>query len=243
MENNDYKEEGVCRLFARGTGNRLTGKNKKRPYMKEREIAIFSEILQRNRPGKVLEYGCGLSTVHYPELLAEGARWVSVEHDKEWHDMVKSQIGGNVDLHLVAPDNKEFASEGGKQDFASYIKKGVQNAPFDLILVDGMARTGCIDELFDSLTPDGLMIVHDANRPHYRDSMKKYCYVTIFEDYRKTAGGMAFVSNSHPADYYFDVKRHAKIWKTMAFWGNFFKFKFLMGKKGKTFRLVELNAQ
>lgn len=208
--------------------------------MKEREIEIFTDLLLKNKPKKVLEYGCGYSTIYYPKFLPEGARWIAVEHNKMWSDNVKKGINnGNTVIYCIPPDIEPYEKDGFEKDFTSYIKKGAEGAPYDLILVDGMAREVCIDRAYDMLTDDGLLVVHDANRVHYRDAMKKFPYVLILEDFRRSSGGMALLPKSHPISHYIDIENYTDSWKKGAFWGNFFKFKYLMGKPSKPFRMIE----
>ncbi|MCD7971385.1 MAG: hypothetical protein LUG18_01785 [Candidatus Azobacteroides sp.] len=220
MTKNNYTPAGLGNMFFTGSRTKMLrsfGKEVNRPYMKEREIEIFKEILIKNKPARVLEYGCGYSSIYYPQFLPETSRWFSVEHNQEWGEYVKKRISAKTTLSLVPPDNATYKDDGYEGDFTSYVEKGKEFAPFDLILVDGMAREVCIDYVYDLLTDDGLLIVHDANRPCYREAMKKYKHVNILEDYRKTAGGMAFLTKSNPITDYFDIERHKKIWKTASF--------------------------
>ena len=131
-----------------------------------------------------------------------------------WADNVSKRINKkNTVIYCVPPDIEPFKDEGYEQDFITYIDKGKEFAPYDLILVDGMARGGCINRSYNMLTENGLLVVHDANREIYRESMKKLPHVVILEDFRRGSGGIAFLSKSLPSSYYYDLNKHIKLWK------------------------------
>ncbi len=218
---------------------KMTGKFGPDPYMKYKEIDLFTELLQNLRPKKVLEYGCGFSTLYYPALLPEGAEWISVEHNVEWYEQIASEIEDNSDKVRVfnkKPDITTYPDDGYYKDFKSYIHFPEQFGPFDLILVDGMARESCIEEGMKMLTPDGILVIHDCNRKKYQPYLKKFPKWIIMEDFRKTAGGFGFGSTERSLHELVDFEEHSKLWNIDSGINNFFKFKFLLGKKSKPFQ-------
>jgi predicted O-methyltransferase YrrM len=211
------------------------------PYMKYREIDLFREILENVNPEKVLEYGCGLSTLYYPDILSGSARWISVEHNDEWYEQISPKIREEqkkVSLFNVKPDIKKYPHDGYYEHFHSYVDFPESHGPFDLILVDGMAREACIEKSMEMLTPDGLLVVHDCNRRKYHDYIKEYPNWLIMEDFRKTAGGFGFATKSRDITALFRVEHHRELWKTDSLINNFFKFKFLLNKPSKPFRMI-----
>ena len=110
MTKSKYGRMNLINMFCKATKAKIyksLGIRVVRPYMKEREIAMFLEIFAQNNLSKVLEYGCGFSSIYYSGFLPENARWISIEHNEEWYENIKKQIGANVDLFLVPSDDKD----------------------------------------------------------------------------------------------------------------------------------------
>lgn len=55
-----------------------------KPYMQEKEITIIEEILCNLKPENCLEWGAGYSTIYFTKFIKKSAKWLSIEHDKEW---------------------------------------------------------------------------------------------------------------------------------------------------------------
>lgn len=207
------------------------------PYMKFKEIDLMLEVLRNRQPMRVLEYGCGFSTMYFPQFLPKGAEWVSIEHDREWFEIMRREIEGynKVSLNFVAADSDDYKHQGDYSVFKSYVDFPLQLEPFDMVLVDGMAREDCIKRAGKLLKNGGFLMVHDANRKSYQPPVKEYPNWLIFEDFRKTAGGYGFASPGADLASLFDVQRHRKIWEVDTRINNFFKFKYLLGKKSRKF--------
>ena len=62
-----------------------------RPLMKSREINIFLEIMNKSNPKNILEWGCGYSTLYFTKFMKKRSSWISIEHNKEWADKVKTK--------------------------------------------------------------------------------------------------------------------------------------------------------
>lgn len=230
--------------YRRGTVrkyNKMRGRYGPDPYMKYKEIDLFTELLKNLKPDRVLEYGCGYSTLYYPPLLPKDSQWISVEHNQEWYEQIAPEIEANdekVKVFNVKPDIPEYPEDGYYEHFKSYIHFPEKFAPFDLILVDGMAREDCIENGMKLLAPGGVLVIHDCNRKKYQAYIKKFRHWLIMEDFRKTAGGFGFGSMDKSLDRLVDFKKHASLWKKDSFINNLFKFKYLIGKQSKPFRLI-----
>jgi len=210
------------------------------PFMRYKEIDLFVEILRNLKPKKIFEYGSGTSTLYYPDFLEDDATWISLEHDREWYENVKTRITNKdkIFIHQVDPEVSEWVYNGDYNDFKTYVDFPRNIGKFDLILVDGMARESCIDRAVDLLNPDGLLILHDGNINFYQPHIKKYPNWMIFEDYRKNIGGFGLSSIGLDIKSLFDVNRNVQVWSIDSKIHNFFKFKFLIGKKTKPFRYL-----
>ena len=54
------------------------------PMMRYREINIINEVIANTNPKRVLEWGCGYSTLYYPKMIGNGGSWLSVDHNLHW---------------------------------------------------------------------------------------------------------------------------------------------------------------
>jgi len=229
--------ETLIGIYAKGTKRKLLkflGKESKDPYMKYKEIDFFKELLSSFQPKRCLEYGCGTSTPYYIEHLPTESQWVSIEHHKGWFDKISKEIDQpNLDLHFVDVEGNDPKTPA-EDVYACFPAK---LAPFDFILIDGIRRENCIEVAHDMLSEEGIVVVHDSNRSHYHPHIKKFKYWFILEDFRKSAGGLGLASNHVDVTKLVDLERHAALWKRDTGVSNFFKFKFLLGKKAKAYRL------
>lgn len=149
-----------------------------KPYMRPLEVEIITSIIQNLKPMKVLEWGSGYSTLYFSKLIPEDAVWISIEHNVKWADKVGSFINNRkVKLICVKPNNIPWGGpgrDGTYQDFKDYVDEGRKFAPYDFILVDGRARADCLTFAYDILNEKGVIVLHDAQRDHYHNSLKKY---------------------------------------------------------------------
>lgn len=154
------------------------------PYMDPDELAQFVAILETLAPARILEWGSGGSTKAMLERCPFIERLVSIEHDRAWHRRVGELIDDpRLELHLVEPDDaaptepdayKLWAdrAEHVREPFASYIEfPATLDTIFDLVLVDGRARSWCIAAGWLLLRPGGVLVVHDAQRGEYHGAL------------------------------------------------------------------------
>lgn len=153
--------------------------NKPSPWMTFDTIAY---LRQRVRPGwRVFEYGSGGSTLFW---LSRGASCVSVEYDAEWYTRIQARLraGWPVDYRLVTPE--KTGVEGDPADpgaycsslpemrgknfrrYAAQIDEFPDNT-FDLVIIDGRVRNSCIVHAAPKVRPGGLLVLDNAERPHY----------------------------------------------------------------------------
>jgi len=224
-------------IYFRGTKRKLLkffGLRSNDPYMKYKEINFFKELLSNVRPKKCLEYGCGTSTLYYMNYLPADSHWTSIEHHKAWFNKISKEISRpNLSLHFV--DIERQSSEEPNEDV--YASFPLPFGKFDFILVDGIRRENCIEMAPLLLEKGGILVVHDSNRHQYHEHIKKFRYWFILEDFRKSAGGLGVASNDVDVAMAVNLSSHVSLWKMDTAISNFFKFKFLLGKKPKPFRL------
>lgn len=130
-------------------------------------------ILEAITPGsRVLEWGSGGSTVWFADRLPAGAMLTSVEHDPAWHAQVARAIGRRENVRLLLKPaagplgRNATAEEEDPAPLQSFIH-AVDGEKFDVILVDGYARSACMRAAADLLAPGGTLFLHDAQRPWY----------------------------------------------------------------------------
>lgn len=133
------------------------------PWLTREAITYLERILKPS--DKVLEYGMGGSTVWFSK---RALRVDSIEHDLSWFDLVLKAVQQdpllNVGLHHVPPDN----------DFEQYVqfgrKLGEGGGGFDVVVVDGRRRVRCIRAISEFVLPGGLLVLDNAERPHYQEA-------------------------------------------------------------------------
>lgn len=155
--------------------------------MEDRDIRIIENaLLGVDRPPvRVLEWGCGGSTAHFPGILARHGiayRWVSIEHDKEWFLSVSEELKDvrDVDLFLFEPPGGNPRDPACRMDEYVSFPSSLGMA-FDVILVDGRKRRRCLLEAKRLLAPDGVVFLHDAHRKRYHCALGEFpdsCFLT-----------------------------------------------------------------
>lgn len=127
------------------------------PWM---NYGVIDFLVERLRPDMCMfEYGSGYSTEFY---AARVQSVISVEHDREWFDMMSKSLPGNVSLHYVqSADDNEY--------IAAAVETGQK---FDFIVVDGRNRVACIKSAVAALGDAGVMLLDDSGRERYRDGVR-----------------------------------------------------------------------
>jgi predicted O-methyltransferase YrrM len=103
---------------------------------------------------RVFECGGGGSTLW---LLDRGAVVVTVEHDREWTDILKKGVTSDNWTLLVRP------IADGPTDYVEAIATYPDDW-FDVVVVDGRARRRCASRASSKVKPGGLLLVDDVNR-------------------------------------------------------------------------------
>jgi len=124
---------------------------------------LKSKIEELRNIESMFEYGAGNSTFFWRRFIH---RVVSVEHDKNWFDLLESEFTQSQNRHklLFQPLNSE-----------SLYQKSILNekGEFQLILIDGRERVACVDFAIQKLTLDGLVIFDDTHRDKYKPGVER----------------------------------------------------------------------
>lgn len=147
------------------------------PWWTLAAVAEADKFLKSRKSPRVFEYGSGASTIW---LARRAASVVSIEHDRDWHQIVSEQLTAypNASLRLIEPDrtpvpgylSEKKGWEGRSfHGYASSIDE--EDGKFDLIVVDGRARSSCLAHALKRLAPDGLILFDNSGRKRYRDAI------------------------------------------------------------------------
>jgi hypothetical protein len=130
----------------------------------------------------VFEYGSGGSTVFFTRRVE---RLVSVEHDPEWYMRIRDRIGKIASERftyvLQPPEQGSEAGIGSTDDryrgmnFASYVRTidGFPDAAFDLVSVDGRARSACLTQAVRKVKSGGFVLLDNSDRDEYAPAMNE----------------------------------------------------------------------
>ncbi|MBF0331990.1 MAG: class I SAM-dependent methyltransferase [Candidatus Omnitrophica bacterium] len=161
------------------------GRAVRSPYMKYEQILAVKGILKDQKPGRCLEWGSGFSTLSFSSLLGQGGTWLSMEHDKSWAEtVVQMNKDSRVKVKCVVPNHLPWSDEHGDgtyEDMKDYVEAPSAQKPFDLILVDGRARVACLKKAYEIMADDGVVILHDAERPYYQDAVRIFPFSFFLE--------------------------------------------------------------
>lgn len=123
------------------------------PWISYSAISVIKKLIDV-KSSSVLEFGSGMSTLWFSRQVR---RVVSVEHDKEYFDIVgqalKSGHAGAADVdYRLAPKLDEYATRGL-----------LENGQFDLILVDGPWRAECLENSMHLVKPGGAIYLDNSD--------------------------------------------------------------------------------
>lgn len=154
------------------------------PWLTFEAIDILKGLDLHNK--RVFEYGSGGSTLFW---LDKGAQVVSIEHDRDWYQRVRTITINNpqLDYRLVEAEKIETVGTANGTDpsdpglylsddaanagyhFRHYVEQIDEFADqfFDVILIDGRARPSCVAHAAEKVKIGGYLILDNADRPYY----------------------------------------------------------------------------
>lgn len=142
---------------------------------------------------RVFEYGAGYSTLWWQTAAAAV---VSVDHDPEWCAELRPRLASNAVLHqrvsgdptpeAAGPILTRFERRMRRRVWPDYdperiVRRGLDDdsfqayaatpigavLPFDIVVIDGMARRLCAEFAVEVVADDGIIILDNANRRDY----------------------------------------------------------------------------
>ena len=141
-------------------------------WMTEKEKAFLRENLKSNQ--KVLEWGCGTSTIGFAKTVKEVH---SIEHNEEWFIIIKNELSENKNAHLYLCKPDTEYHEGGHcgtyEQFKTFITIPINLGKFDVILIDGRARIECSRICEKVSHGETLIFVHDYRGRFHSENYKE----------------------------------------------------------------------
>jgi len=105
----------------------------------------------------VFEWGCGTSTLWWAKRVA---RVVAVEHDEEWFARISDLAPPNAEVRHVAMGSERYANA-----------IDVYAPQFDVVVVDGRERVACLRRAVEGLSPRGVIVLDNSQRPEYAEGI------------------------------------------------------------------------
>ncbi|MBE1488712.1 class I SAM-dependent methyltransferase [Plantactinospora soyae] len=105
---------------------------------------------------RVFEYGAGSSTSWFARS-GRVKEIVSVEHDPGWFARLPQPPNGKI--NYVPCEGTWWETDVR----APYVRAIADGAPWDVIVIDGMARNTCARIAADHLTPAGMVVLDDTD--------------------------------------------------------------------------------
>lgn len=153
------------------------------PWLTEEAIS-FLNVFLTNKPNiKILEFGSGGSTI----WLSKKTKFLtSIEHNKDWYDLIKNFISTNIECNPVDYRLLEKPYYHVCNEFPDEY--------FDFILVDGHNRVLCIKNSIRILKKNGIIMLDNAERRSYKEV---YSLLNNWE-FHKTIQINPGIHNSYP---------------------------------------------
>ena len=150
----DWRTSEIMNILDKGHGHSRSVIEKKPvdaegrplPWFTYPAIEYLSQLDLSNY--KILEWGIGNSSLFFSARCKE---IFSIEHNEEWFSLIKNNLPANAHPFLVTEDE--------------YLQKPKElNTRFDLIIVDGIQREGCLNMALEILADNGIIIFDNSDR-------------------------------------------------------------------------------
>ncbi len=156
------------------------------PWWTYGAIDEAASFLAQNPGARVFEFGSGASTLW---LARRAGSVVSIEHDRTWYALVQkrllaSALPASLEHRLIEPDPAGAAADPryltakpghANLSFETYAKSILlEEGCFDLIVIDGRARSACLEHASTRLAPGGLIVFDNSARSRYREAIDRF---------------------------------------------------------------------
>ncbi len=145
------------------------------PWWTLDSISLVDHFLGERTDARVFEWGSGASTIW---LEKRAGSVISVEYDAQWLALMKPLVGRTTTIiHTPAQPNTN-PSVGSQMwghkdlDYRDYVDAiDHVDGQFDLIVIDGRARSACLEKAVERLAPEGMVVFDNTNRRRYRAAL------------------------------------------------------------------------
>jgi predicted O-methyltransferase YrrM len=171
------------------------------PAMTRKEMRILKQLFlsfPADQPINIFEYGMGFSTIYFARFLQKSGRpfhMDSIDNNRFWNEKVTTMIRNaglskKVSLHLrefvpfweksgwdwkTEPRSGAFGpTQKAEQEYINLPQ--TLNKKYQIIFVDARFRRRCLEAALQCVDPQGFVIMHDAQKPHYQSATKLYRY-------------------------------------------------------------------
>jgi predicted O-methyltransferase YrrM len=131
------------------------------PWVTHKAVLFLEHFMKANPNAHILEFGSGSSTIWFAKKTAH---LVSVEHSEKWFSIVDNILKTTPECFPVQLVLHERPYYTVCNDFPDEF--------FDLVLVDGRNRSGCIKYAIRILKRGGILMLDNAERPYYQKAIK-----------------------------------------------------------------------
>ncbi len=107
----------------------------------------------------LFEFGSGSSTSFFAERVKQV---ISIEHNKEWFEIVNKTKPNNVKLILTDSDSID--------DYLNYLNNLKEKV--DVVIVDGLHRNECLTYALEKLSENGVIVLDDSERSEYKKGIE-----------------------------------------------------------------------
>lgn len=146
------------------------------PWWTLDSMSLVDEFLRQRPNARVFEWGSGASTLW---LEKRAGQVTSVEYDPQWFAVMATLVTAPTRLlHTPAiPSDTPVVPSGmwGHRglDYLDYVNAiETVDGDFDLIVIDGRARTACLEKAVSRLTPEGMVVFDNTNRVRYQAALR-----------------------------------------------------------------------
>tara|TARA_R110000824_G_scaffold388006_1_gene583433 strand:- start:499 stop:1308 length:810 start_codon:yes stop_codon:yes gene_type:complete len=171
------------------------------PNLQEEKYEIMKKYL--NKDTVMLEWGSGYSTITFAKAVKH---LYTVEHDVYWYNLIKVLAGllqvENTTIIGISPAVDEQNINYEKANYSAYInapeiiKEQASCEKYDVVLIDGRARSSCLESIIPFLHKDSVVLVDDFNRDHPEGVKEKYDNIIEldYEIVEKTEAGSGMIA-------------------------------------------------
>ncbi|MCL5105758.1 MAG: methyltransferase domain-containing protein, partial [Armatimonadetes bacterium] len=125
------------------------------PWLTPESVNFLEQLVNSDPELKILEFGSGGSTIWFSRNLKfPKAKLVTVEHDVEWYQAIRSRVPASVEMRLEERPYARVCNE-------------FPDEYFDLVLIDGRNRILCAAHAMRIVKPGGFIMLDNAEFDDY----------------------------------------------------------------------------